>query len=169
MKSSLSKELEEYRVPSKEGQDFLGELESTLDQDLWKSAGGHWSEESIQKFRQLSMMKLNFFLKGNSRESYKEAWQEVVRDFHSDFWGERRLAKKEKKPVTEEKKIFWELFSYIWMMLQATLVTKTAVFYFGIKSASEDSSEGKIYVVLAILFSFVSLLWFAYRKSKKSG
>lgn len=168
MKKFLFEELEKHRRPSIEGQAFLNELESTIDQDLWKSAGGIWSQESIVKFQQIAMLKLSLFLKADSREAYKEAWLEVVRDFHRDFWGEKRLAKKEKGPLTEEKKIFWELFSFIWIMLQATLVTKTAVFYFGIKSTEDESSEGKIYVLLAILFSFISLFWFAYRKTRKS-
>lgn len=146
----------------------MSQLEASCAQDLWQSAGGNWSSESIEVFRKLAMEKLAAYLKGDSRSDYEEAWKEVVRDFHRNYWGEVRLKKKEKKPESQEKQIFWELFSYIWVMIQATLVTKTAVFYFGLKSAQEDSIEGKVYVTLAILFSFVSLIWFAYRKSRNS-
>lgn len=113
------------------------------------------------------MKKLAAQVRGESRQDFLSAWSDVVRDFHRNYWNERRLLKKEVKPKTEEQKIFWELFSYIWMLLQAALVTKTAVFYFGIRSTEDDSMEGKIYVILAILVSFGSLFFFAYRKSKK--
>jgi len=145
---------------------FLMALENTIAQDLWKSAGGHWSSASIEIFRAKAMEELALRVSGDDRESYEKAWAEVVRDFHREQWGEKRLLKKEKKAPTEEDRTFWELFSYIWILLQATFITKTAVFYFGIKSAQEDDSEGKIYVLLAILFSFISLGWFAYRKSR---
>ncbi|KYG65932.1 hypothetical protein AZI86_02350 [Bdellovibrio bacteriovorus] len=168
MSQSLNHLFESHTPASPEGGEFLKELERSISQDLWKSAGGPWSESSENIFRQRAMEKLAKAVHGTTREDYQKAWNEVVRDFHQNYWGEKRLLKKEKKPKTEEQKIFWELFSYIWMMLQATLVVKTAVFYFGIKSANEDSTEGKIYVTLAILFSFVSLFFFAYRKSKKN-
>lgn len=167
MTPSLKELFESHSSPSAEGADFLKDLESNISQDLWQSAGGAWSESSENIFRATAMEKLAKSVQGSTRENYQTAWNGVVRDFHQIYWGEKRLLKKEKKPKTEEQKIFWELFSYIWMMLQATLVVKTAVFYFGIKSANEDSTEGKIYVTLAILFSFVSLFIFAYRKSKK--
>lgn len=167
MAESLKNLYEAHAPASPAAIEFLADLERNISQDLWKSAGGTWSESSENIFRQKAMEKLATSVHGSDREGLQKAWNEIVRDFHQNFWGEKRLLKKEKKPKTEEQKIFWELFSYIWMMLQATLVVKTAVFYFGIKSAAEDSAEGKIYVTLAILFSFVSLFLFAYRKSKK--
>jgi polyferredoxin len=115
------------------------------------------------------MEKLATTNKVESPEEFQTAWNEVVRDFHKNQWGQQRLLKKEKKPKTEEQKIFWELFSYIWILVQAMLIVKTVVFYLGIKSANEDTAEGKIYVISAILFSFTSLIFFAYRKSKKEN
>jgi hypothetical protein len=159
---------ESHKAPSESGAEFLRDLEKSIAQDLWQSAGGTWSGASEDIFRKLAMEKLAKSIHGENREDYKKAWNEVVREFHQNYWGEKRLLKKEKKAKTQEQKIFWELFSYIWMLLQAALVTKTVVFYLGIKSAQEDSSEGKVYVVLAILFSFTSLIFFAYRKSKKN-
>lgn len=168
MAQTLIEEFKKLHPVTSVAQGFLSQLEGTIAQDLWKSAGGFWSESSIEKFRALAMQKLAALLKEDTFESYQAAWVEVVRDFHQNCWGESRLPKKEKKAQTEESRVFWELFSYIWVLLQAVFITKTAVFYFGIKSAQEeDSAEGKIYVLLAILFSFVSLIWFAYRKSKK--
>ncbi|MGZ3769381.1 MAG: hypothetical protein ACXVCP_12055 [Bdellovibrio sp.] len=151
---------------SPEGETFLQDLEKAIALDLWQSAGGNWSSISIENIRHIAMEKLAQQLNGESYADFQKAWTEVVRDFHQDQWGEKRLAKKEKKPKTEEDKIFWELFSYIWVLLQTTFITKTVIFYFGITSASEDTKEGKIYVVLAILFTFISLTSFAYRKSR---
>lgn len=168
MAESLVALFESHKPISPEGTEFLRGLESSIAADLWQSAGGTWSSTSEGRFRELAMGKLANYVQGLKTEDYVRAWREVVRDFHKTYWGEKRLLKKERKPKTEEQKIFWELFSYIWIMLQATLVVKTAVFYFGIKSAEEDTAEGKIYVTLAILFSFVSLFVFAYRKSKKN-
>ena len=168
MPNSLLEDFKSKKNPSNDGKEFLNQLDKSIAEDLWKSAGGYWSEASIAKFRATAIDMLAKSLTGEARQDYQNAWGLVVRDFHKNFWGEQRLEKKPKKEKTEEQKIFWELFSYIWMLLQAALVTKTAVFYFGIKSAEEDTTEGKIYVVLAILFSFASLMFFAYRKSKKN-
>lgn len=183
MPVSLSDEFQKHRSLSPTGIDFLQSLESSIAQDLWQSCGGHWSRESVERFRSLAMQKFAATLASRPSETAEtpetpekpeterklllSAWVEVVRDFHQDQWQERPLAKKEKKILTEQDRIFKELFAYIWVLLQTLFVTKTAVFYFGLKSAQEDSSEGKIYVFLAILFSFGSLFWFAYRKSKK--
>lgn len=167
MATSLTEEFKKHREPSKEGEDFLNQLEKGIDQDLWKSAGGYWSSASIEIFRSTAMIQLAQTLEGDSLANYQKAWAEVVRDFHKNTWGEKRLEKKEKKPETEEDRTFWELFSYIWILCQAVFVVKTTIFYFGIKSAQEDNSEGRIWLLLAILFSFVSLSWFAYRKSKQ--
>lgn len=167
MNTSLIESYKSHHTLSTAGESFLHKLEDSIAQDLWLSAGGYWSASSIETFRAKAMQKLAEEVQKDTREAYESAWIHVIRDFHTNYWGERRLSKKEKKPETEEKKIFWELFSYIWILLQATLVTKTAIFYFGIKSAQEDSDSDKIYVILAILFSFGSLGWFAYRKSKK--
>lgn len=167
MAISLLEQYKNFRTPSLLEKDFLINLETQIAQDLWQSAGGHWSQESIDIFRIKALRKLAEKVDSAGDSEVSALWVEVVRDFHQTFWGEKRLEKKEKKEKTEEQRIFWELFSYIWVLLQAVFITKTAVFYFGIKSAQEDSSEGKIYVLLAILFSFISLAWFAYRKSKK--
>lgn len=164
--NSLKEEFQLHHSLSSEGELFLAELEKTMEQDLWKSAGGNWSSASIEIFHHLAMEKLSAQLQGETLSDFQKAWIEVVRDFHRDYWGEARLLKSEKKPETEEDRVFWELFSYIWVLLQTTFITKTIIFYFGITSAQEDSGEGKIYVVLAILFTFISLTSFAYRKSR---
>ncbi|WP_374074807.1 hypothetical protein [Bdellovibrio bacteriovorus] len=166
MGTSILEDFKQHRQPSPDGEAFLNQLEKSMAQDLWQSAGGSWSQASIDQFRAIAARKLASTVTGDSTEAYQQAWVEVVRDFHLSHWGEVRLLKKEKRPQTESQRIFWELFSYIWILVQAALVMKVVIFYFGIKSAREDTTEGKIYVLLAILFSFISLSWFAYRKSK---
>lgn len=170
MSNSLAAEFQSHQQLSPEGQEFLKHLEKTIAQDLWESAGGHWSSQSIEFFRKTAMTKLSESVSETEGQSFLEAWQSVVRDFHaSQCWGEKRLLKKEIKPKTEDQKIFWELFSYIWILIQAMLITKTAVFYLGIKAAEEGTSEGQIYVTLALIFSVVSLSWFGYRKYRKNS
>lgn len=167
MKHFLLEEFKKHQEPSVEVIRFIEGLESSIASDLWQSAGGHWSSDSIEKIKNKAMKSFADQLTRTS--DIQDAWINVVRDFHIAHWGEIPLLKKEKKPETKEQKIFWELFSYIWVLLQATLVTKTAIFYFGIKSAQDDDSSGRVYVVLAILFSFFSLGWFGYRRHKKKS
>lgn len=159
---------QDYRKVSSEEGAFLESLEKGIGEDLWKSAGGHWSSASIEIFKKKSMELLNNEIE-SKKISMPEAWPLVVRDFHQAHWGESRLSKKEVKPQTQEQKIFWELFAYIWALIQASLITKTAVFYFGINSAAQDSESGRIWVVVAIAYSFLSLMWFARRHSKKKS
>lgn len=165
---SLLDHYQNTEIATSEVQMFLKILETQIAEDLWKSAGGFWSDSSIQKFREIAMHKLALLMRAQPERTMPELWVEVVRDFHSDCWGEVRLGKKEKKPQTEEQKIFWELFSYIWVLIQAALIMKTVVFFFGIKSAQEEGvAEGKWYVFLAIAFSFLSLGFFAFRRYRK--
>lgn len=159
---------QEYRKVSSEEEAFLESLEKGIAEDLWKSAGGHWSSVSIENFKKKALDLLNSGMI-NKNITMSEAWPLVVRDFHQSHWGEARLAKKEVKPQTQEQKIFWELFAYIWALIQASLITKTAVFYFGINSAAQDSASGRIWVGVAIAYSFLSLMWFARRHSKKKS
>lgn len=166
---SLLKNFSVYQKASPEGEAFLERLETSIDQDLWKSFGGHWSSKSIRQFRMLAMQNLAKSLSPTSTFfDYEQAWKQVVRDFHQTAWGEKNLAQKEPKPQTQESKIFWELFPYVWTFLQATIFMKLVIVYFGLRSVDETAEPlPKIYVVLAILFSFGSLGLFAYRHSKK--
>ena len=117
MHESLQDLYRKQAEPTKDTQLFLENLEINIGNDLWKSAGGIWSDSSVQKFRETAVLKL-FHGQTTLRLDPQEAWIQIIRDFHSDqpkpFWGETRLTKKEKKPQSEEQKIFWELFTYIW-------------------------------------------------------
>lgn len=118
------------------------------------------------------MRKLAASLPGDSFEEYRAAWLQLIRGFHEDAWGEKNIPRKEKKPQTRESRIFWELLPYVWTFLQATLFMKLVIVYFGLRSADETAEPlPKIYVILAILFSFGSLGWFAvkhWRKEKRN-
>lgn len=163
--ASLKEEFKKYEALSAEGEIFLDNLETNIASDLWASTGAHWSQASIEKFREIAMQKLALFLK-ESNNDWQTAWLKVVRDFHGSYWGEQRLQKKEKLPRSEESKTFWELFSYFWVLIQASLITKTIIMYFGLRNTEEEAAEGKIYVILAMLFTFGSLMFFAIRKTR---
>lgn len=152
---------------------FLSELEKTIADDLWKSAGGHWSKDSILFFREEAMRQLvNEFSNGNVE--ILNAWQNVVRSFHAKqkskyYWGQQALLVKEKVPLSSDQKNSRKLFMYIWAMMQTAIVTKTAIMYFGLKSAEEQTTEGKIYVSLAIASTVVSLTYFAFKHYGDEG
>ena len=156
--------LKHCATPSSQEIDFLQSLEGSIAEDLWKSAGGYWDDEQLARMRERAMEMLAQKQPG---QQIDEAWITVVRSFHQDKFGQVPLAKKPVKALTQEQKNSRELFFYLWVLLQATLVTKTIVFYFGIKSAKEGTVEGKLWVILAILFSIGSLTFFAYRNYRK--
>lgn len=160
----LYREQSEVTV-SEEAVSFLQRLEASLADDLWKSRGGHWSQESIDTFRRRAMHALA--RTQGQGQSLDEGWKSVVRDFHRSAWEEVPLPRREKKPPSEESRIFWELFPYIWVFLQAGIIMKMVVFYFGIRSVDEAAEPtNPIWLYLAIAFSFGSLFLFAYRRYK---
>ncbi len=101
---SLKEEFKRHHDLSAEGEAFLMNLEKNISQDLWQSAGGHWSSESMERFRSIAIEKLVKHLRGFTFVDFQEAWVEVVRDFHDNqAWGEIRLTKKRKSQ--KQKKI----------------------------------------------------------------
>lgn len=65
MTTLLKDEFAKNKQPSRAGEVFLTRLEDNCAQDLWQSAGGNWSSDSIAKFRALAMHKLASALKGD--------------------------------------------------------------------------------------------------------
>ncbi len=149
---------------------FIESLESTIADDLWKSAGGHWSLASQQFFREKSLRHLALASDAQeTAESLNLKWTEIVRDFHQNYWGEKRLPKAEKKVLTDEQKISRELFSYILLLLQTTLVTKTLVLYFGLHSSDSTESSLTFWLILTACFSLSSMSYFIYRQHRKGS
>lgn len=68
----------------------------------------------------------------------------------------------DKKP--DPKAIERELTSYIVVVVQALIIMKCVILYFGVESANDPESNAKYYLYAAIAYSFGSLIYFAFRK-----
>lgn len=100
----------------------------------------------------------------------QEAWTAVVRNFiEEQNWGFTTSNKKPVKKQTEEQKIFWQLFKYVWAFFQSMVILKIAVYYFGLESAEHPDQVSVIWVILFFLISAGSLALFAYRNRHDKG
>ncbi|MGZ3803993.1 MAG: hypothetical protein ACXVB4_07285 [Pseudobdellovibrionaceae bacterium] len=155
-----------------EAQAFIEALSKQQKQDFASIGGGYFSSES-QEFiakeaasilaKSISEMKLSEI----GRETLQVEWQKIVTDFYQhQYWGQVPQLKKPAKVLTEEQKRTRELASYIWAAFQAWIVMKLVIFYFGLEAADEPQ-ETHWWLYLAILFSFGSLIFFAWRKIRK--
>lgn len=101
----------------------------------------------------------------------RDQWAQVVQDFHErDRWGFKVQSRKSEEDIKAEKKeteVSRELLSYIWTFFQAAIIMKIIVLYFGINSAIDQEGTYKYYLALAIAVSISTLLFFAWRKSRK--
>ena len=94
----------------------------------------------------------------------EEAWPMVIRDFlQNNYWGFQKKAKKPEKKKTEEQRIFWKFFKYIWAFVQSTFIIKTAVYFFGVESAWRPNEISIWWMWLFFAISTASLFYFAYR------
>ncbi|MDG0815005.1 hypothetical protein [Bdellovibrio svalbardensis] len=92
-------------------------------------------------------------------------WPLVIESFKkNNYWGFPTYTEEQTQKRTEA---FKELRSYIFTLIQAMIIMKVVIFYFGLKSASDASTTDLIWTGLAIAFSFLSLFFFAWRKSRK--
>lgn len=103
-------------------------------------------------------------------------WHQLVVDFHRGApWSFESVATNSTESVPAsshsaslQKSPVRELARYILVFVQAGLVMKAIVLYFGLKSGSEEGSEKTIFLILALLFSFCSLIYFAWKQQKKN-
>ena len=92
------------------------------------------------------------------------AWSSVIRDFYENkSWGYRTVTKKPNSKKSEEQKIFWKLFKYIWAFFQSMIILKTAVYYFGLESTQHPDQVSGLWVWFFFSLSLSSLVYFAYR------
>jgi hypothetical protein len=140
-------------------------LESLSDlqkKDLRSLPWGYFSESDLERIYALAAQKWAQQQLENSNKM--QAWGEVLREFHSSkYWGiavsVNRPKPTTKASPTEAKKMFF----YIWTAFQSLIVMKAIILFFGLVGVEDDRSDYKIYMLLAILFSFGNLIFFAYR------
>ncbi|HEY8272707.1 MAG TPA: hypothetical protein VIG33_17565 [Pseudobdellovibrionaceae bacterium] len=155
-----------------EAQDLVKTMSKQQNADFASSSGGHFSAESREFIAKESAFRLVKALSSKNatevdRDLLQQEWNKIVRDFYQlNFWGQVPQKSKPAKVKTEEQKRMRELAAYIWVAFQAWIVMKLIIFYFGIEAA-DNPQESHWLLYAAILFSFGSLVLFAWRKFKK--
>jgi len=146
-------------------QDHLKDLSPTHGRHYASEVQDQITIEAARRFRQLVMNEMNSTL---TDARLSELWRSIVTDFHRNAnWGHKpELKSKPRSPLTHEQKISNELFPYVWALVQAVVVMKAAVYYFGMQSSNEPSFQNDIFFALALIISFGSLFIFAWRKSE---
>lgn len=149
----------------------MDELKPTLQNFNWKADlfGGlpYFFEDSTQdlireKAQQLYQDKLQI------RNDPTEAWAQVVASFHREnHWGFSATTIKPKKVDSEDTKNAKEAFSYLWTAVQATLILKVVIYFFGLRLAQDNTPENWAYFLGSLSFSWGSLFFFAWRKHRK--
>ncbi|WP_413561036.1 hypothetical protein [Bdellovibrio sp. HCB209] len=155
-----------------EAQKALTETQKNFKHDF-QTSRGFFTEADEMSLREIAFKKLDDELTklGNktiTAPELRQSWNSVVADFHrNSYWNFQPTTAKRPKVITEEKKIFWEMFPYVWAVIQSGIVLKTAVYYFGIRSSSDPSTENHIGLYVALATSAGTLIYFAWSKSRK--
>lgn len=171
METAFRKPLENVPL-SEDAQAYLREIIINLPQDLAPDRSGYYSLETSEKLAQQASEKLAATLSSRpqpiSFEDLRSAWTDILIDYHRNAnWNYPTESKKPEKALTEDQKIRRELWPYIWVLIQSTILLKTLVYYFGINASADPSPENTIMLVLALLTSLGTLVFFAWRKSRK--
>ena len=155
-----------------EAQAYLGEIEKNLKSDLEAPSARYYSHETFDLLSQTAFEKLHAKLQALTGpidlSALRQAWQEIVTDYYrSNNWGFQPQGEKPPKILTEDDKVRKELWPYIWVVIQSMIILKTVVYYFGIKSSDDPSTLNKVLLGLALGTSAFTLIFFAWRKSRK--
>ncbi|QLY26825.1 hypothetical protein [Bdellovibrio sp. KM01] len=154
-----------------EAQKALTETQTQFKQDFTTNRG-FFTEADETALRAMALEKLDQELAKtgtaeiNSTE-LRRAWNTVVTDFHhNNYWNFEPTFEKRPKVLTQEQKTFREMFPYVWAVIQSGIILKTAVYYFGIRSSSDPSTENHIFLYLALATSAGTLIYFAWKNSR---
>lgn len=116
----------------------------------------------LQKAKDLFLEKLK------TAKSPDSAWSQVVASFHREnHWGFPVTTAKPKKVDSEDTKNAKEAFSYLWTAVQATLILKVVIYFFGLRLAQDNTPENWAWFLGSLSFSWGSLFFFAWRKHRK--
>ena len=133
--------------------------------DLTTIHTGFFSNEDLEKISKTACEKLALSLAENQQTPLPTHWQKIVESFHrNQYWGFETQQNKPKLAEPEVKKE--SMVPYIISAVQALIVMKLVILYFGIRSAHNENENDTIYLVAALLFSFSSLLFFAWKKGR---
>ena len=135
--------------------------------DLTTNTQGYYDEQLLQQLTQLAAEHLVSRLQAQGNVFSSSLWQDVVTDYHRNgYWGIQKLSA---PPVHNEshQTPAREMFKYIWIFIQAGILMKAVVLYFGLNAANEESSTNTLFLYLALGFSFLSMSFFAWRLHRK--
>jgi len=157
---------DEFFTDSKQIKIEISEIDAKSTSDL-KPSQGYFSTEDENKIQEMAAQRTLEEYQKSSRSLLK-IWNEQIVHFHQNrYWGYSTQSQKPKKELTQEQKINREVFSYIWAFIQSMIILKFAVYYFGLEFAERHDPVNLFFLILAILSSFASLAFFAYRKSRR--
>lgn len=157
---------------NQEAESYLKEIIQNLPQDLSPDRGGYYSVETEELLIRDAAERLAQYLKTCdtpvSFEDLRSGWNAILVDYHrQNNWNYPVQAQKPVKELTQDQKTARELWPYIWVMIQSMIILKTAVYYFGINASADPSASNTVMLIIAILTSFGTLGFFAWRKSRK--
>jgi hypothetical protein len=157
---------------SAETRSYIKDLAKQQKADFASPMGGYFSLENQEKISQEAALRLSQALQGKSPQEIgisevRGEWQKIVADFYrQNAWGYTTQKQKPPKVLTKDQKIARELTPYIWAAFQAWVVMKIVIYYFGL-DAADNPDESHVFLYIGLGFSFCSLVFFAWRKSKK--
>ncbi len=136
--------------------------------DLTTNLQGYFDHDLRLQITQVAATKLLQAVKDQGRPLQSFHWQRVVENYHRNgYWGLRpSKTQLPEKPAADTPAR--EMFRYIWVFLQAGILMKAVVLYFGLGAAADDKSSSSLFLYFALAFSFGSLIFFAWRLHKKS-
>ncbi len=155
-----------------EAQNYLKEIVQELSLDLSPDHPGFYSDETTRCLYSEAAHRLKVELAKQPQpvdfQTLRNTWAQVVIDYHrNNNWNYPVEAKKPKRPLTEEQRNAREVALYIFIAIQTVLVLKTAVFYFGMHSASQPSETNNTMLVVTIISLLVTLAYFIWNRSQK--
>jgi hypothetical protein len=148
---------------SAEVKEFLEETARGHLDDLSSSHAGYFSIANKAAISKMAGEKFRAGLSLNSsRSDAQKAWVSVVRDFHAhNNWNFTTQAKPEKvvKPPSGAR----VAAKYFLVFFNSIVIVKTAVLFIGAEAATNPDPKFKVYLAIAIAYSFGSLFWFMYK------
>ncbi len=145
-------------------QDSLQKIAKSHLEDLTNIPGIFFDADTKEFISTAAGRSLAQVLSKTPRTDLQNLWPHVIESFRTSYWGFTPFKEEQTQQRTDPYK---ELKSYIFILIQAMIVMKVVIFYFGLKGAADSSTTDKVITALAIAFSFSSLCFFAWRKSRK--
>lgn len=136
--------------------------------DLTTNLPGYFDESLREQVTQQAAEKLAEQVIINKNCFNFQLWHNVVADYHRNgYWGIQRLKTPPPPSPESEQSPTREMLKYIWVFVQAGILMKAVVLYFGLNAASDESSSASLFLYLALAFSFLSMAFFAWRLHRK--